>query len=284
MNYNPYAAPSAQPQAQQHLQGGGYGGGPVPVGVVLSQSWELLKSNAGVAVGATFLVGFLLAIPLAGPLIAVQWYYFSDAFSAAMESGRSGGQLVFVLPADYYMVQPLLTLWMVAAGQIFGPGYARLYVAIARDQSPGVGVLFSGFGRVPASIGWALLTSAPGLLVQGLLALLALGGAGPQVLQALGSLSGFAALPVLLFQALGLIYTTWFIADAKLGPIQAAKVAWRASSRCRSETFLLLLALFVVNMLGACACGLGLFVTLPWSMIAIAYAYNNLPKEPPAHA
>ncbi len=279
MNYNPYASPAAPLQAPQTAPGGGgYNGGPVPVGVVLRQSWELFKANAGAAIGSMFVVGFILAIPMFGPVTAVQWYYLGDAITGMIATARHGGKPMMVLPVEYYLWQPLLTIWMVAIAQVFGPGFARLNVAIARNESPGVGAVFTGFGRVPASIGWAMLTNIPALLAQGLVAVVALAGASPGVLQGLGNLAGLAALPVFALQALGLIFTPWFIADANLGPIAAAKAAWRATARYRGESFLLLLALAGINILGGCACGIGLFVTMPWSMVALSYAYTNLPR------
>jgi uncharacterized membrane protein len=279
MNYNPYASPAAPPDALRYAPGGGgYSGGPLPVGVVLRQSWELFKTNAGTAIGSMFVVGFILAIPMFGPIVAVQWAYLGDAITDAIATTRHGGKPVFALPVAYYLWQPLLTVWMVAIAQVFGPGFARLNVAIARNESPGVGAVFSGFDRVPASIGWAMLTNIPALLAQGLLAAVALAGASPTVLQGLGNLGGLATLPVVALQALGLIFTPWFIADANLGPIAGAKAAWRATARYRGESFLLLLALAGINILGACACGVGLFVTMPWSMVALSYAYTNLPR------
>jgi hypothetical protein len=279
MNYNPYASPAAQPGSAQYAPGGGgYHGGPVPVGVVLRQSFELFKRNAGAAIGSTFVVGFILAVPMFGPVLAVQWAYLGDVFMDSIATARHGGRPVLALPVAYYLWQPVLTVWVAAVGQFFGPGIVRLNTAIARNESPGVGLVFTGFGRVPASIGWALLTNIPTLLVQCLVAAVAVADASPNVLQVLGNLAGLAALPVAVLQALGLVFTQWFIADANLGPIAAAKAAWGATARYRGETFLLLLALSGINLLGACACGVGLLVTIPWSMVALSYAYANLPR------
>ncbi len=248
------------------------------MGVVLRQSWELFKANAGVAIGAMFVVGFILAIPLFAPIFGVQAYFLSDVISTASSGARYGRPPVIVYPSGYFMVQPILGLWAVVLGQIFGPGLTRLNVAIARNESPSIGAVFSGFDRVPASIGWALIVQAPVLLGQMLIAVLALADVSPMVLQPLLSIVSFVALPVLVLQAVGFIFVPWFIADRKLGPIAAAKAAWNATSSNRGETFLLMLALFGINLLGACACGIGMLVTIPWSMIAIAYAYAYLPQ------
>ncbi len=280
MNYNPYASPTAQPQPPQYSQGGGgggYGGRMPPVGDVLRQSWELFKQNAGVAIGSLFVVLFIIGIPMFGPTLGLRIYLLRDVVSAASSGARYGRPPL--MPAEYFMWQPVLSLWTLVIGQIFAPGTTRMNVAIARNESPSMGIVFSGFDRVPAALGWALLVQTPLLLVQGLVAVLALADVGPVALQAFTNLSLLALLPIVVLQCLGLVFVPWFIVDRKLGPIAAAKAAWRATSNYRGETFLLMLALVGFNVLGCCAFCVGIFITAPWSMVAIAYAYAHLPQE-----
>jgi hypothetical protein len=79
---------------------------------------------------------------------------------------------------------------------------------------------------------------------------------------------------LLIMTRLGFI--TYFIIDKNLGPINGIKASWNATK----GKFLSLLVFFIqivgLNILGALALGVGLFITIPMSSIAMSYAYLKL--------
>ncbi|WP_082608889.1 hypothetical protein [Oerskovia sp. Root918] len=84
-------------------------------------------------------------------------------------------------------------------------------------------------------------------------------------------------LAVLLFSA----FVYYFTLDKEQDAITAIKSSWSLVAKNFGSVFLLLLALFGINIVGALLCGIGLLVTLPLSYIAVAYAYRRLIGEQP---
>ncbi len=68
----------------------------------------------------------------------------------------------------------------------------------------------------------------------------------------------------------------YFVVDRGQGPIQALKSSAGITSGYKMDIFLLGLALLAVNALGVLALLMGLFVTVPLSMVAIAYTFRRL--------
>lgn len=76
--------------------------------------------------------------------------------------------------------------------------------------------------------------------------------------------------------SIGLILTPCLVVDAKRGPIDAMTESWNAMKPHLLPGFLLLLVLGLVNLAGFCACGVGLLVTFPITMISFALVYRDL--------
>lgn len=76
--------------------------------------------------------------------------------------------------------------------------------------------------------------------------------------------------------ALALIFATYLIIDRNMGPIEAMKESVRITKGHRWQLFLLALALLVLNILGALALMIGLLVTIPVSLFALAHVYRTL--------
>ena len=66
------------------------------------------------------------------------------------------------------------------------------------------------------------------------------------------------------------------ILDKKLGPIEALKEAGEISQGKVWPLFLLFMTTILVNILGAICFGIGLLVTVPLTIIAVAIAYRKL--------
>ena len=68
----------------------------------------------------------------------------------------------------------------------------------------------------------------------------------------------------------------YFIVDKGMGPLEALKAAGQASEGKRWQLFLLYIAAFGVNFLGALLFGIGLLFTIPLTMLAFAYVYRKI--------
>jgi uncharacterized membrane protein len=68
----------------------------------------------------------------------------------------------------------------------------------------------------------------------------------------------------------------YFIVDDRLGPIQALKASAAATSGAKFDLFLFGFLLGLINMGGAMLLLIGLFVTVPISMVAYASVYRKL--------
>ncbi|GEM_PF-423562 len=70
--------------------------------------------------------------------------------------------------------------------------------------------------------------------------------------------------------------TPYFIVDRNLGPIEALKASSKATEGAKWDLFLFGLLLGLINLAGALALVVGLFVTMPVTMLAYAHAYRTL--------
>jgi len=68
----------------------------------------------------------------------------------------------------------------------------------------------------------------------------------------------------------------YFIVDKGLGPIAALKESGVAMEDAKWDIFIFQWVLFFINIAGALALFVGLFVTVPLSMVAYAYIYRTL--------
>ena len=76
--------------------------------------------------------------------------------------------------------------------------------------------------------------------------------------------------------SLGLSMTNPLIVDQKLDAIDAMKRSWDVTKDQLGGLLLLGIVLFLVNMVGACLCGLGIVVTLPLTYLTFAIVYRDL--------
>ncbi|GAA4848277.1 hypothetical protein GCM10023221_29150 [Luteimicrobium xylanilyticum] len=79
-------------------------------------------------------------------------------------------------------------------------------------------------------------------------------------------------LAVALFSA----FTYYFVIDRNLAAFDAIRASWNLVAKNFGSVLGLLVLLFLLNVAGAIVCGLGLFVTIPVSYIAVGFAYRRL--------
>ncbi|MGV8154618.1 MAG: hypothetical protein ACLKAO_09945 [Alkaliphilus sp.] len=68
----------------------------------------------------------------------------------------------------------------------------------------------------------------------------------------------------------------YFIVDRGSGPVEALKRSWRITKKATWQLCLFFLMTLGINLLGAFFLLIGLFVTVPTTLLAFAYVYRKL--------
>jgi hypothetical protein len=136
-----------------------------------------------------------------------------------------------------------------ALSAFFAVGIMRLSVEAARGGTPELGTLFMGGDRFLPMLGTYVLTN------------LAM-GAGCCMLVVPGIVIG-----------LGLFVTSFYVADGKLGPIEAMRASWAATRGHKGDLLILAITFIGMCLLGLVACCLPFFgaEALCWVAAAIIY-------------
>ncbi len=71
-------------------------------------------------------------------------------------------------------------------------------------------------------------------------------------------------------------FYSYLIIDKGLGPVEALKKSWEMTKGVKMDLFLFGLTLMLVNFLGLLALVVGLFASIPTTMVAAAYVYRKL--------
>jgi len=82
-------------------------------------------------------------------------------------------------------------------------------------------------------------------------------------------------IPGIIF-SIRLQFVTYLIVDKKLPPVEAIKKSWEMTKGSAWNLFFFGILLFLVNVLGAMLLLVGLFVTVPLSMLATTFVYRKL--------
>lgn len=100
---------------------------------------------------------------------------------------------------------------------------------------------------------------------------------GASILQTVIILVGFILLIIPgIIASLLLCFTQISLVDKKLTPVEALKESYRLARPHLWQLFLLALSLVLFNLLGLLALVVGLLVTIPVSLIAVAHIYRTL--------
>ncbi|MEG6509853.1 hypothetical protein V6C03_12855 [Methyloligella sp. 2.7D] len=76
--------------------------------------------------------------------------------------------------------------------------------------------------------------------------------------------------------ALMLMFALWFVIDRGLGPIEAMKASNEITRGHKWQLLGFLIVLWLINLVGALALGIGLLVTVPVTVLSIIEAYRRL--------
>lgn len=100
---------------------------------------------------------------------------------------------------------------------------------------------------------------------------------GSQIVVGIAVLIGLVLLIVPgIIAALAFFMTQYLVVERKLWPIEAMKESARITKGNRWNLLLLMLACLGINIVGLLALVVGLLVTIPVSMLALAHAYRTL--------
>jgi uncharacterized membrane protein len=226
------------------------------IGNCVDRGWQLVKNNFGAVVGGCalfilvqFAISGLGAIPLIGVL-----------FSAV----------------NFFIAGPLM-----------GGLYFYL-LKVIRGQSPAISEVFSGFGPrfLPMMLVYIvmmlimLVLAIPGgiLLAVGLIEMLHNHEVDPVGL--LMVVGGFIVLIIPVMY----IATCWMFAlplamDKQLDFWAAMETSRKVVNKHWWKMFALLIVCGLINVLGVCACYIGIFVTIPIGFSASMYAYEDIFRQ-----
>jgi hypothetical protein len=162
--------------------------------------------------------------------------------TGAMDAGDTAYSIIA-------LVCMLLNLLLNAFFQV---GLIRIGLAAARGQAPQFGDLFSGGSRLFPLLGALILTG-------------------------IGVFFGFVLLIVPgVILGLGLSLTNYYVVDQKMGPIDAMKASWAATTGSKGKIFLFGLVTMLLMIGGYLACCVGICVALPVAMLGFATIYLRL--------
>ena len=100
---------------------------------------------------------------------------------------------------------------------------------------------------------------------------------GAEILAGLIIAAGFVLLVVPgIIASVGLGFVPFLIVDRPVGPIDALKESWRITKGHKWQLFLLGLVLVALNFVGVLLLVVGVFVTIPISLLAFVHAYRTL--------
>jgi uncharacterized membrane protein len=159
---------------------------------------------------------------------------------------------------EYFAVYVPVNLIGFVISTFFLAGQLKIFCAVARGLPGNFGDLFAG-----GSSFFPLLASQ--FLV--------------------GLAIGFGTLALIVpgvILACGLVFSQYYVVDAGMGPIEAMKESWRATTGHKASIFLLGLASIAVVMVGLLACCVGALVALPVCWMALTIVYLRISGRGPA--
>lgn len=209
------------------------------IGTCLSRSWELLKENLGLLLGAS-LVFFVLILVL-NQLLGL---LTRPAVESLMAGNVSPGPILLIA---------LVNIPEVAFSAVMTGGYYILLLKLVRRQPASIGDLFGGF-RAP--------------LVQ-----LALAGIVVQILTMLGIL---ACIIPGVYLSVAWILTGPLIVDRQLDFWSAMELSRKVVTQHWWMMFLLLAVMALISLAGLVVCCVGLLAAFPLGLGALIYAYEDI--------
>lgn len=227
---------------------------------VIGAAWEHFKKHAGLLIGATLAMFFLMAPSAYLPTILMMSHVLSP------------------ISVEFHLTALVCALITQVIGAYFSIGFARLGLAIVRHEEPSFGYLFAGkgFGRyLVLSLGLGSISLvAPVIRVV---------GAAVEVYDMNYVAMGWTALtlvPIVLIW-LAISQAPYFMFDKDLSLGDAVRASIAVTRGKRVEIFLASLLGGLLMVAGGLACGVGMLVTAPLFMMIFPVIYARLTGQDP---
>lgn len=219
------------------------------IGDALGYGWRKFSDNAGRIIG----YGVLLALPILALYGLIIGIFISNS-TTTTDPITGTTTSTMNMSAGTGIILTIAYVAVVVLALLVTIGVVRATVRILDGQAFGLGDLVS-FDRV----GTAIVTS---------------------ILTTLGTLVGLilCILPGIAFAFLA-NYSVWFVIDKKQSPVTAIKSSIAMVRANLGNAILLTLVVIAVSIAGELACGVGLFVALPVTYIAMGYSYRKFSGE-----
>ncbi len=213
------------------------------VGSCFNRSWELLKSNFWLVVGATFLSSVI----------------------------QQGPQLIPILG-----VFVALALYGIMAGGLY-----QFFIKLIRGQSGGFGDIFSGFG--PRWLQLMFVPIIQGLLILILVAAFAavvgiwfyLSKSGKTLNPVVFLIIPVVMVPVV-YLGLSWLFSLPLVIDRGMNAWPAMELSRKVITMHWWSFFVLMLAGMAIILVGFLACGIGILVAIPVFTGMLTYAYDDI--------
>jgi len=231
------SAGSSAPLTEEELLSRDYS---LDIGTVVSRSWELVKGNFGPIVGISFLV--MLGMNGVNQLLSL---IYRPSFNEMIQTQHFSASAVALYLGTTIVSMPIST--------VFLGGLVRYYLKVIRGQEATVGDAFSGF-----SDGFPQLALLG--LVQG-------------VLVALGI--GLCVIPGI-YLAIAWYFSMYLIVDQNMSFWSAMELSRKVVSKHWFMVFGVLLVMGLLAVSGIIACCIGIVVSTPVAMLALAICYETI--------
>ncbi|MCL5432716.1 MAG: DUF975 family protein [Patescibacteria group bacterium] len=180
-------------------------------------------------------------------LILFSISFIPSFINAALTSSSEGGE--YVGPATFSLILNF-AFWVLQ--MVVGIGLIKIYLRFIDSQEAKYSDLFSYYRLFFKYLAGSILS---GLIV----------------------FAGFILLIVPgIIWAIKYQFVAYLIVDKNMGPIEALKNSGKITKGVKWNLFLFGLLLGLINIAGMLALGIGLFLTIPTTMLATAYVYRKL--------
>ncbi len=220
---------------------------------VIGQAWTIFQANMATWVLAVLVAGmcyYALAIPF--NLITFFMQGGMDQFKPGAIQHRANP-----LDPSQLLLSGGLGFIVGSFGNVLMVGLFMMGIKQGRGEQVNISDVFLGFRRFGSVVGGSFLCSFLILL-------------------------GFVCLIIPGFYLAGLlVLVPVLILERNLGPIEAIQECWDKLKPYGFNLFGLMFVLALIQMLGFCACCIGMLFTMPVYAISIGLTYNNFfPRAP----
>lgn len=239
---NPYGQPPQTPPPPP--PGGAYGAPGYSVGDALSYGWEKFKANPW-----PFVLMLVITV-VASIAVSLPFSIVGSAGSTAVDA-NDGGLALMGAFSGLQMIGQLLSS---IVGLVLSGALVNGALKTTRGQQVGIGDFFEG-------LPWANVIIA-GVIVA--------------VLATIGLF--LCILPGLIVYFLTM-WTQYFVIGQGQSAIDAIQSSFKLATSRLGDSLITWIVTGIVAIVGVCACFVGLLVTVPISILALAWAFRSLTGE-----